>query len=310
MLCYSRDMTKLFKSLAALLLLFTGPVAAQQTHAPTLVTVPNPGPVLKPALWQVADSDTTIYLFGTIHALPSGLNWLQGPVAAALDSSDELVTEIPEPKPEDIQALVLRNAMLPAGQSLTTLLTPDEHKATTAALNGLGLPAPVFERFKPWYVALLLTTMPLQQQGYAVENGVEGALIARAKAAGKPHLALETLEFQLGIFNNQSIADQRAFLMEAVNGQAEMKTQLEQMVREWGEGHATTLAALLNDEAGDPAAREAIFVGRNRNWTQWLKDRLARPGKSFVAVGAGHLAGKDSVIEMLEAQGLKVERLQ
>ena len=95
-------MTKLFKSLAALLLLFNGPVAAQQTGG--LVVVPNSGPVLKPALWQLSDSDTTVYLFGTIHALPSGLNWLQGPVAAALDSSDELVTEIPEVKPEEVQA--------------------------------------------------------------------------------------------------------------------------------------------------------------------------------------------------------------
>ncbi len=304
-------MTKLFKTLAALLFLFAGPVAAQQAHSPsTLVVVPNSGPVLKPALWQVSDSDTTIFLFGTIHALPSGLNWLQGPVAAALDSSDELVTEIPEVKPEELQALVLGNALLPAGQSLKSLLPPEEHSATVAAINALGLPAPVFERFKPWYVALVLTTLPLQQQGYAAENGVEGALAARMLARGKPRLALETLEFQLGIFNNQTIEDQRAMLAETVKGQGEMKAQLDQLVKEWGEGSATTLAALLNDEAGDPAAREAIFIGRNRNWVGWLTKRLERPGQSFVAVGAGHLAGKDSVIDLLGAQGLKVVRVQ
>jgi uncharacterized protein len=301
-------MTKLFKSLAALLLLFTGPVAAQQSHG--LVEVPSSGQVLKPALWQVSDADTTIFLFGTIHALPSGLNWLQGPVAAALDSSDELVTEIPEAKPEEVQALVLRNAVLPAGQTLKSLLPPEEHQATTAALTALGLPAPAFERFKPWYVALVLTTLPLQQQGYAVDNGVEGALAARIQAAGKPRLALETLEFQLGIFDNQSLADQRKMLAETVAGQGEMRAQLDQLVKEWGEGDATTLAQLLNDEAGDPAAREVIFIGRNRNWVQWLTQRLNRPGQSFVAVGAGHLAGKDSVIDLLEKQGLTVVRVQ
>ena len=156
----------------------------------------------------------------------------------------------------------------------------------------------------------MLTTLPLQQQGYVVDNGVEGALAAQIQAAGKPRLALETLEFQLGIFDKQSLTDQRAMLAETIAGQGEMKAQLDQMVKEWGEGHATTLADLLNDEAGDPAQREAIFIGRNRNWVQWLLARLDRPGQAFVAVGAGHLAGKDSVIDLLEKQGLTVVRVQ
>lgn len=304
-------MIKLFKSLAAMLLLLAGPVAAQQAHAPpALIEVAPSGAVLKPALWRVSDGDTTIFLFGTVHALPAGLNWLNGPVVAALDSSDELVTEIPEVKPDELQALVLSKAMLPAGQTLKSLLSPEEHAATVAALTALGLPAPVFERFKPWYVALVLTTLPLQQQGYMADNGVEGALAARIAAAGKPRLALETLEFQLGIFDQQSLADQRVMLAETVAGQGEIRTVLDQLVKEWGEGHATTLAELLNDEAGDPAAREAIFIDRNRNWVQWLLARLDRPGQVFVAVGAGHLAGKDSVIDLLEKQGLTVVRVQ
>ena len=99
-------------------------------------------------------------------------------------------------------------------------------------------------------------------------------------------------------------------LAETVAGQAEMRGQLDQLVKEWGDGDATTLAQLLNEEAGDPAAREMIFIGRNRNWVLWLTKRLERPGQAFVAVGAGHLAGNDSVIDLLEQQGLTVVRVQ
>jgi uncharacterized protein len=304
-------MNRFFKSIAALLLLFTGPAVAQQAHpAPSLVTVPVTGQKLKPALWQVSDADTTIFLFGTIHALPQGLVWLHGPVSAALDSSDELITEIPEAAPEEVQALVLRQAVLPPGQTLRSLLPPAEYQATTAALTGLGLPAPVFDRFKPWYVALILTTLPLQREGYAVENGVEGALTARMKELGKPHLGLETLEFQLGMFDKLPPTEQRKFLSDAIAGQNDIRAQLDQLVSEWGQGNAMTLAELLNDDTEDPAARELIFTSRNRSWVTWLRGRLERPGQSFVAVGAGHLAGKDSVIDLLAQQGVTVTRVQ
>lgn len=304
-------MTKFLRSLAALLLLLTGPLAAQQSQ-------PTPQPVvavpvqeaLRPALWKVADADTTIYLFGTIHALPADLAWLEGTIANALDESDELVTEIPEPNPEQMQALVLTRAILPAGQTLRGLLPPEEHKAYEAAMTANGVPPAAFERFKPWYVGLALTTLPLLRDGYAVENGVEQALTARHKGKGKAHLALETIEFQLGMFDDLPLASQRAFLSEVIAGQKDLRSQLDQIVRDWGAGKEDKLAELLNQTGDDPAMRERIFTQRNSNWVGWIRTRMARPGTSFMAVGAGHLSGADSVIDLLGKRGLTVTRIQ
>lgn len=304
-------MTKLMRGLAALFLLLTGPLAAQHSHpAPQSVVAEPAAQVLKPALWQVADADTTIYLFGTIHALPKDLVWLEGPVATALEASDELVTEIPEPDPAMMMDLVLRRAVMPKGQSLRTILTAQEYKGYDAAMQRVGIPAVAFDRFKPWYVALTLTILPLQRDGYAVENGVEQQLAARAKALGKPHRALETIEFQIAMFDDLPLELQRQFLVEAISGQADLRKQLDQLVTEWGAGDATRLAELMSEGGDDSRARAAIFTDRNRSWVAWINQRLTQSGSSFMAVGAGHLAGEDSVLDLLTRQGLQVTRLQ
>ncbi len=304
-------MTKLMRALAALFLLLTGPLAAQQSHpAPQSVVAEPAAQVLKPALWQVADADTTIYLFGTIHALPKDLIWLEGPVATALDASDELVTEIPEPDQAKMMELVLRRAVMPKGQSLRTILSAQEYQGYEAAMRKVGIPAAAFDRFKPWYIALTLTTLPLLRDGYAVENGVEQQLTARAKALGQPHRALDTIEFQIAMFDDLPMELQRQFLVEAISGQADLRKQLDQLVAEWGAGHATRLGELMSDGGDDPRARAAIFTDRNRSWVRWINQRLDRPGSSFMAVGAGHLVGDDSVLDLLAKQGLQVTRLQ
>src|SRR5689334_3878049 len=78
-----------------------------------------------PALWKVTQGETTIWLFGTIHALPPGIDWFGGPVRAAFDGSQELVTEITDTDPLEMQRLVLAHAMLPQGQSLRGMLTSE-----------------------------------------------------------------------------------------------------------------------------------------------------------------------------------------
>ena len=227
-----------------------------------------------------------------------------------MDASDELITEIPEPDQAKMMELVLRRAVMPKGQSLRSILSAQEYKGYEAAMQKVGIPAAAFDRFKPWYVALTLTILPLQRDGYAVENGVEQQLTARAKALGKPHRALETIEFQIAMFDDLPLELQRQFLVEAIAGQADLRKQLDQLVAEWGQGHTTRLGELMNEGGDDPRARSAIFTDRNRNWADWITQRLTQPGSSFMAVGAGHLVGDDSVLDLLTKQGLQVTRLQ
>lgn len=264
----------------------------------------------KPALWRVSDPDTTIYLFGTVHALPPGVQWLNGHVAQAFGASGELVTEIVESSPEEMQALVVRSAMLPAGKSLRDMLAGKDRSAFEAALRANGLPIEAFDRFEPWYAAVALATLPLIRDGYASANGVETQLTARASANGQVHGALETADYQLGLFDALPLETQITYLREVIAGMPDIRRQLDDIVVAWRKGDANGLARLMNEDESDPQLMEVLLVNRNRNWASWIRQRLARPGVVFLAVGAGHLAGKGSVQDQLKTLGLRARRVQ
>jgi uncharacterized protein YbaP (TraB family) len=264
----------------------------------------------RPALWKLSDPDTTIYLFGTVHILPKGMTWLEGPVAKALDSSDILITEIPEADPAAMQASVMKMAILPKGQTLRTILSAKDYAAMDTSLKNLGVPSGAFDRLEPWFVAVTLSTLPLIKEGYGADSGAEAVIQARSKLAKRPHEGLETAEFQLGIFDSLPQKAQVSYLREVVKGLPKVKSQLNQMVKYWGAGNPEKLGQMINADQTDPALKAAILTNRNRNWTGWIKQRLDKPGTVFIAVGAGHLAGKDSVQSMLKKQGLTITRVQ
>ena len=264
---------------------------------------------LKPALWKVADADTTIYLFGTIHALPKGLVWLDGPVASALAESGELVTEIPD-APAAQQQQTVRAIGLLQGETLRSLMSDVDRAAYEALLARLRIPAEAFDPLEPWLAGITLGVMPYAMAGYGADDGVEAVLRKAALAKGKKQGALETVEFQLGLFDKLPREAQLKFLGEAVRDFDKGTAIIGTMTEDWGKGDSDALARLLNDEMDDPDLAEALLYQRNRNWAAWIRKRLDQPGAVFVAVGAGHLAGAGSVQDVLKAQGIATSRVQ
>lgn len=268
-------------------------------------------PPAGPALWKVSDEDTTIFLFGTVHALPKDVMWMRGPVAAALQSAQVLVTEIPPGalKQPEVQQAFLARAMLPEGQTLRAMLTPEQRTTVEAALAKLGLPAAAFDKVEPWFAAITLATIPMLKAGYSMEAGVEGAVEAKV-AAGVKRDALETVEDQLKLFDEMPLAVQTAYLVSVAEELDTVVPSMNAMVAAWAKGDADGLAKLMNEQLDDPVLADRLLYARNRNWAEWVEARLADPGTVFVAVGAGHLAGEKSVQDYLGKEGLMVTRVQ
>jgi uncharacterized protein len=297
----------LIAALSAIVFCLAVPATAQQTPVALAAT---PAPKLRPALWQISDADTTIYLFGTIHLLPRGMVWLEGSLADAIGSADELVTEIPEVLDGSVQSSLLDRAILPKGKSLRAMLTAPELAKFEATLRGFNLPIDSFDSYKPWYAAVVLATVPLLRDGFAITNGVETTLADRIRQRGRPRVGLETLDYQLGLFDSLPETTQLRYLSEVIGALPTLRRDVNEIVSEWGQGDAVRLAELMNAEEDDPEMVAVLLTNRNQIWARWIKQRLETPGISFVAVGAGHLGGPGSVQDQLTALGIVTKRVQ
>ncbi|HEV2817292.1 MAG TPA: TraB/GumN family protein [Allosphingosinicella sp.] len=270
-----------------------------------------PLPDADPALWVVRDADTTIYLFGTFHLL-DGRPWFNDEVRTAFDASDELVMEAVLPEnPASLQPLILRYAIDPEGRTLASRLSPAQNEALARALGQAGVPPTAFDRFEPWFVSMTLAVIGAQRLGISSDAGPETTLTAAAHARRIPIGELEGFELQLRLLDSMPEAMQLAQLAETLEKNDEIAAKLAPMLAAWSSGDVERLAALLNEEEdeSDRALHRLLFTERNANWARWIAERMARPGTVFLAVGAGHLAGPDSVQAALAARGLAATRV-
>ncbi len=265
-----------------------------------------------PALWQVKDADTTIYLFGTVHVLKPGIDWFKGGVKQAFDASDELVLEIIEPEnPGEMAQMMAGKAMATDRVALSTRLAPDAAQKYRAAMVAAGVPWQSFEAFNPWMAGMILSVAPLQKLGYQSDIGAEKILRAAAEKAGKKVGALETVEQQLNFFADLPMAQQVQFLNATVEGMDGMEGEFAALLNHWQTGQPEKLADEMNDSLKTtPELAQVLLINRNANWAKWIKARLDQPGTVFVAVGAGHLAGKGSVQDQLKTLGIASARVK
>jgi uncharacterized protein len=263
-----------------------------------------------PALWVVKDKDTTIYLFGTIHILKPGLSWFDEAVKAAFDRSDELVVEMVEPSAAESQEIFSKYGIDQSGRKLTAKLAEADRPAYSALLNKLKIPMESFDPLDPWAVAVTLQMVSLQASGFDPNSGVDGQLEAAAKAVRKPVRGVETFEWQLSLFDTLPEASQLQFLNESVRDFDEMSKGMEQLVTTWSKPDPDGLARLMNDGLVDPILYKRLLSDRNVKWAKWIDERMKQPGTVFMAVGAGHLAGKDSVQNQLKAYKRKSKRVK
>ncbi len=273
---------------------------------------PKAPPHARPAMWKIADKDTTIYLFGTFHLLPQGEDWRTPAFDKALASSDELVMEIPNI--DDANALAGALVKLGIKSDLPPLVErvpPEKRAALKAMIAESGVPEMALDRMKTWAAALILEGVLFKRLHLDPNAGVEVSLIGPWRKTGKPLEGLETAEQQFGLFDHLSDKAQSDLLSGEVSDLEKAGPQFAAMVHAWSNGDVAGIGRTFNDDMKDsPELMKALLADRNARWAEWLKARMDKPGTVFVAVGAGHLAGKDSVENMLAAKGLKVTRVQ
>ncbi len=263
-----------------------------------------------PALWAVQDADTTIYLFGTVHMLKPDVRWFEGDVKAAFDRSDTLVIEVAQGDPAKLATTFARLATNQGDPPASQALTPQQSARYAAALKTYHIPAEAMERVDPWLIAINLSVAPLLQLGYQQDLGADKLLEAAATQSGKQVIGLESAEEQLGIFDALPRKVQIDYLNATLEGLPEAEKEFTTLINNWSRGRADALAKQMNDSLKDtPELAKPLLLDRNVSWAAWIAQRMEQPGTVFIAVGAGHLAGKGSVIALLAQKRLIVNRI-
>lgn len=280
----------------------------QQAAAETPAQAAGDGP----ALWVVKDDDTTIYLFGTVHMLPDGFDWLRAPVEKAFAASDTVVFEtLGTMEPGKVQPIIMAMGFSPGQPSLAARVPEAARPKLAEAVDDAGIPPAALDRMETWLATMTLSSARVVKLGYGLESGVESQLMARAISARKRIEGLETIEEQLSFFDTLPETEQRTLLANSLDDMDTIKALVDSAVKEWSAGNVDAVAALLeSDVKSSPLLAQRLLADRNANWANWIAARLdSTPGTVFVAVGTGHLAGDDSVQAMLAAKGFETERI-
>lgn len=279
--------------LFALSLLFAAPLAAT------------------PALWVARKDQATVYLFGTVHLLPSDANWSSKELDHALDASATLLIELVDDNPANMQALVLKYG-LDAAHPLSTKLSPRDRNRLERAAAEAELPggAATLQPMRPWLAAVTLAMTPLVRAGMDPAQGVDHVLRDRAEKAGKAVEGLETAEQQLRMLADMPEPMQIDFLRQSLDEVAQGPARLRELIDAWRRGDTDTIARIEDEDLrkDSPELYDRMLVQRNQAWARTIAERMRQPGITFVAVGAGHLAGPDSLQKQLEKLGVEVKR--
>jgi len=262
-------------------------------------------------LWSVRGQHNTVYLFGSIHLLRPGDVGLPRAAESAYADAEQLVMEIDmdDPAIADPTAMSLqmqRSAQLPGGQSLRTVLG-DDYASIASRAREAGLDLAVLDGFAPWLVATILLQLEMAKRGFVAEHGIEQQLAERAVTDGKPILGLETPAQQFAVLAGLSLAEQKRFLLMTLEESAHADARLEHLLVAWRTGDTASLADVLSEEFDAfPELYRPLTEDRNRAWIGQLAELLDDRDDYLVVVGALHLVGRNSVVEMLQQRGYTV----
>jgi uncharacterized protein YbaP (TraB family) len=285
------------RALMIAMTVLAAPFAAATAHA-------------EPALWKVQAPQATIYLFGTVHVLKPGVVWRSAAIDSAIKAADTLWLEVPNADDQAVmQPLVMKYGIDPAHPLSTRLDAPTKARFD-AFLATLGVAPAQMDPLRPWMAGMAVSLLPLMKAGYDPNSGVEHVLKAEMKGAGKAVDGFETAEQQVHYLADIPSTQELEFFKQSLEDGEKSLTIVNDLVAAWSAGDEAKLETLLNGEMRDkyPDLYQRLLVERNRRFAQRIAELAKGKGVLFVAVGAGHLVGADSVQADLQKLGLTAVR--
>jgi uncharacterized protein len=274
---------------------------------------PVTGDSARHCLWRVRAESNTVYLLGSIHLLKAENYPLSPVITRAFDESRVLVleTDLGRAKDPAVQMEMLSAGLLGPSNSLERVLQPETYALVRQRTQEMGLDLKFFTGFKPWYFVTVLALVKLQKLGFDPMEGVDWHFYRRAQAQDKKVLGLETVAYQLGLFDSIDATAQDALVRQSLEDFDIVETEMSRIDEAWRTGNVVELEQTLLKSFKDYPELRAIFLTRrNKLWLSQIEAFLKSPDRHFVVVGAGHLAGDENLVKLLEQKGYKVEQMR
>ena len=265
----------------------------------------------KNCLWSIQTQSNKIYLLGSIHVLKQETYPLDPAIEKAYANSERIIfeTDIAAMQDSAMQVKMLNLGMYPAEQNLFANITRDTRSRLERKMSALGLPLESFSRFKPWFVALTLTTLELQRLGYNPQYGIDFYFFSKAQSGGKEIGFLEPPEYQIDLLGNMANKDQNDFLKQTLRDLELIGELAGDLVNNWKSGNADKLHELLHKSFKDyPNLNDRLLIQRNLKWVKEVEAAMRQNKNVLFVVGAGHLVGPESVVDLLRKNGYKVKQ--
>lgn len=259
-----------------------------------------------PALWQLDGRENSIYLLGSVHALRNDAQPLPATLQKAYRDADVLYMEIDldDLDPTEVQQFTLTHGVLPPERTLADLMGPERYARAKGEAQKIGLDLDQLARLEPWVVAISALQAQVMRLGLDPQAGVEQRLVRDAVRDGKEVRGLETVSDQFGVFDGLSLERQQEFLLMSLEDAVELPQEIDRLIAAWSRGDVEGLERMMAEGFEQfPDLYQPLVVARNRNWTRQITELLDDDRDYLIVVGALHLAGPDSVIEMLKSQG-------
>ena len=264
-----------------------------------------------PAIWRLADEDSEIWLFGSVHVLPPKLKWRSAKIDQAFKSADTLYFETPVDATgqKEITAVVMRYGYNAPGVTLTEKLTNDDRARFLRLCRKLNVDPVTMERARPWLAATQLSVAQVIKQGQAMDSGVEQVLEREAKAQNKKRAYFETSEEQIRLLADLPPKVEMQYFTVTLRQIEEEDEDIDTLDDAWARGDTKALEKELTSELEEigPEVYAAVIRDRNERWVKKIDAMMKGSGKIFITVGAAHLIGDDGVPALLRKKGYVVE---
>ncbi len=265
-------------------------------------------------LWKISGKDITqpSYLYGTIHLIGKDDFFYPKGTLAAFEQTEDVVFEIDMDDMSDMgkQMGMLQHVFMSNDTTLKDLLTATDYEMVNAHFSDMGLPMFMLEKFKPMFLTAFASgdmDMGSLLGGGSEEpttKSYEFELFELAKEMKKDVSGLETMEFQMSIFEKIPYKAQAEMLVEAIQAEDTGGESFQEMVKMYTDQDITAMANMMEDESSGSMSNydDILLVERNKNWIPLMRALMVKK-PVFFAVGAGHLGGKTGVINLLREEG-------